>query len=300
MVEIYEKYDVDPRNPAADPYIGVHGTPSDGQVPTWVAANDRYEPQTPSSGVSELDDLSDVDAPSPSDGHVLTFNTASGKWEPQAPGGGSGGSGSYVDPNEYYEPPASPNALDDEFTAATGMTWRNQNGATAIIGKNKRLILTVPAGDQKHILERTAPATPYTFGVALTNYATSSSHIQGIVVLESSTNKMHIFEKWQTTDAAVARFSGVGPSTFAGFDGGPSGINVGRHCWQWITDDGTNLKFWYSPDGPANPILFASISRTAYLAGGADRIGIVVDEVLGSASVTCAFHHFRVTPTNTP
>jgi hypothetical protein len=42
-------------------------------------------------GISELDDVPDVDAPSPADGDVLTFDSGSGEWINAAPTGGGGG-----------------------------------------------------------------------------------------------------------------------------------------------------------------------------------------------------------------
>lgn len=48
-------------------------------LPSWEA---------PAAGATELDDLTDVNAPSPSDQDVLTFDVASGEWIAQAPPAG--------------------------------------------------------------------------------------------------------------------------------------------------------------------------------------------------------------------
>lgn len=60
--------------------------PTDGQVLTYVTANSRWEPATPSV-VASIDDLNDVDTSTvaPTDGQVLTWDNAAGQWEPATP-----------------------------------------------------------------------------------------------------------------------------------------------------------------------------------------------------------------------
>lgn len=64
-------------------------TPADGDVLTWDATPGEWVPAAPTGGSNALDDLTDVDAPTPADGDVLTFDSGSGDWVPVAPSGGT-------------------------------------------------------------------------------------------------------------------------------------------------------------------------------------------------------------------
>jgi hypothetical protein len=48
------------------------------------------------SGISDLDDLTDVNAPTPSDGDVLTWDATPGEWVAAAGGGGGGGDLTFI------------------------------------------------------------------------------------------------------------------------------------------------------------------------------------------------------------
>ncbi len=48
--------------------------PSDGQVLTWNNSNSEWEPQTIAGGVTDINDLSDVNATTPADKHVLVYD----------------------------------------------------------------------------------------------------------------------------------------------------------------------------------------------------------------------------------
>lgn len=63
-------------------------TPANGDVLTWDSTPGEWVPAAPTGGSNALDDLTDVNAPTPSDGDVLTFNNGTGDWEPAAPSGG--------------------------------------------------------------------------------------------------------------------------------------------------------------------------------------------------------------------
>lgn len=65
-------------------------TPANGDVLTWDSTPGEWVPAAPTGGSNALDDLTDVDAPTPSDGDVLTFDSGSGDWVPAAPTGGGG------------------------------------------------------------------------------------------------------------------------------------------------------------------------------------------------------------------
>ena len=72
-------------------------TPSDGEVLTFVNANNRWESALPSGGVASLNAIPDCDVPSPSDGEVLKFNNTSGNWEAGADQSGPASLGGLTD-----------------------------------------------------------------------------------------------------------------------------------------------------------------------------------------------------------
>lgn len=83
-------------NDLGDVNVGTPGPGEDGYVLQWNDAAGEFD-LTPAggSGVSALNDLTDVDAPSPTTGDFLQFNGGTGNWESTAvaPGSGAGGAG---------------------------------------------------------------------------------------------------------------------------------------------------------------------------------------------------------------
>ena len=64
-------------------------TPSNGDILTWDSTPGEWVAAAPSSGIAELDDIPDVNAPTPANGDVLTWDSTPGEWVPAAPTGGS-------------------------------------------------------------------------------------------------------------------------------------------------------------------------------------------------------------------
>lgn len=65
-------------------------TPTNGDVLTWDSTPGEWVAAAPSGGIAELDDVPDVNAPTPSNGDVLTWDSTPGEWVAAAPSGGSG------------------------------------------------------------------------------------------------------------------------------------------------------------------------------------------------------------------
>lgn len=63
-------------------------TPSNGDVLTWDSTPGEWVASAPSSGIAELDDVPDVNAAAPSNGDVLTWDSTPGEWVAAAPSGG--------------------------------------------------------------------------------------------------------------------------------------------------------------------------------------------------------------------
>jgi hypothetical protein len=66
-------------------------SPANGDVLTWDSTPGEWVATSPGALTADLDDLSDVNAPTPSDGDVLTWDSTPGEWVAAAPTGGSAG-----------------------------------------------------------------------------------------------------------------------------------------------------------------------------------------------------------------
>lgn len=63
-------------------------TPANGDVLTWDSTPGEWVPQAPAgAGSFVLDDATDVNAPTPANGDVLTWDSTPGEWVPSAPSG---------------------------------------------------------------------------------------------------------------------------------------------------------------------------------------------------------------------
>jgi hypothetical protein len=91
-------------------------SPSNGDVLTWDDTPGEWVPAAPTGGSNALDDLTDVDTTGVADGDVLTFDSGSGDWVPAAPTGGSGG------PVEFI---GTTNTLTSGALEITGMSLAN-------------------------------------------------------------------------------------------------------------------------------------------------------------------------------
>ncbi len=92
-------------------------TPANNDVLTWDSTPGEWVAAAPASVPSTLDSLTDVVAPTPADGEVLTWDSGTSKWVNEAPAGG-GGSALYTRWDELI-PDVTPHADTDEFTSNT-------------------------------------------------------------------------------------------------------------------------------------------------------------------------------------
>jgi hypothetical protein len=214
--------------------------------------------------------------------------------------GGSGGSTPAADDLlAKWAVPGSPNAMDDEFDGSSSATWTDINTPTYSTVHNS-LLFTVAAADAKKLRVQTAPSTPYTAVCALTYYAASGANgTPGMWFRQSSTGKLYVMGYNTVGDVSVNHYSGPGSGTFVGTDIGAVGSKCNaRHIWMAVTDNGTNLRFWYSPDGVRWLELGSGVARGGYMTGGPDQVGIGTNGV--DAAHDVRFHHFRVTASATP
>lgn len=204
-------------------------------------------------------------------------------------------------------PPATANALNDEFTDAATLpgggsaiwTWSNQGTASIALGIGGRgAVLTVlsPGGVTNSLkaIEQTAPATPWEFTakVALNARSGTNYFTAGMFMRESGTGKCLTLTIGHDISEKVQVSRWTNSTTY-----GAESFNQAwyRHItYMRIKDDGTNLIYSYSIDGLVYFPLFSE-GRTAHMAAGPNRIGLCGNNAHASLNCYGSFHWFRRT-----
>jgi len=162
---------------------------------------------------------------------------------------------------------------------SSDFTWVNQ-GTTVVTDQGGTVAMRLPtsSGENVRVQKRAAPSTPYSLVAAVRVLAFREGIPSvGIGFRESSTGELvvlafsndgtqenrFIVYKFNSATSFSAAYSGLGTSTHCLF--------IASEVWLKITDNGTNLIFYASPDGVEWAQLF-SISRTDFMAGGPDEI----------------------------
>ena len=177
-------------------------------------------------------------------------------------------------------PPASANAMDDEFTAGSlggAWTWVNQGSATATLSKSI-LALECPtsASTAWHYIYQAAPSTPWEVQAKCAFLAGFPTNFwsAGLVLSDSSGKIIH-FGPSVNINVKVQYYNS--PTSFNSSPSGslPDSSNNAL-LYLRVKDDGMNLTFWFSMAG-SGWHQFAQLSRTAFLASGPTRVGLGVD-----------------------
>lgn len=152
--------------------------------------------------------------------------------------------------------------------------WLNQGGATAI-DRDGRIVMQVPndVGTQIRGLFQSVPSTPYSIVLTFSMVTQREAAAQvGLTFRESSTGKMMgIYRHANDTLEVIKHDSAILVNTSVVAAAWQFGNSV---TWFRIEDDGTDLKFYVSPNGQ-DWLEFASEGRTVFMAGGPDEIGFV-------------------------
>jgi hypothetical protein len=207
--------------------------------------------------------------------------------------------------------PCTPNALDDEATQTFGApadandpfwTWVNQGVATAAYtGGVLNITSTTAAGVSMHCLVQTAPATPYTVTSLIYWTGTSTSAGTGyqhawLVFRESGTGKMEAVGLYNqnlnhNTEMMVRKYTSATVASTIAYEGyGANFLSPGNPR---IRYDGTNLFFYWSPDGVTFPQAFTE-AKNAFFTTAPDQIGICLDPEQGASMLD--MDYFRVLP----
>ena len=173
---------------------------------------------------------------------------------------------------DFYGPIYKLKPLDQ-----SGWSWVNQGGAT-VTQANGVVYMTGPtqAGRNSRLRVTAAPATPYTVTALLVSALPAVNFTwAGLAWRESGTGK--IIEHYRIQSGAIEGVKNTNETTFSAGFGASLPLLVGSLTPHWlrITDDGTNLKTFYSIDG-INWVQVNSEGRTVFMAGGPNQIGITV------------------------
>lgn len=206
-------------------------------------------------------------------------------------------------PNQIDIPPATANALDDEFDNAATLpgggsaiwSWDNQGTGTAAVSNGSlQLTALAAAGNNMKSIIQTAPATPWEF-TALVYRASRGGNFTnaGLIAMESSTGKRMIIGLNFNSGEIVQVDKYTNANTFGVTAATESGARIGK-AYLRVVDNGTNLIWYYSQDGIAWIQLYSE-ARTAYMAGGPNRIGLATESNSAAFTVINSCAWFRRT-----
>lgn len=193
--------------------------------------------------------------------------------------------------------PCTPNAMDNEFTATSGISdandpefsWLNQNSATATLtGGMVSLSSPTRGADNLNCIIEAAPGTPYTFVTVMypnVQPAAGSANFQpGIAFYESATGKI---ETWGTQSQSTATYKFLltewtNTSTQNGTYPTQNSVPA-NPVYLKIQNTGTNLVFSSSPDGI---IYITQLTQpvATFFTTGPNNIGLCIDNNTGASA----------------
>jgi hypothetical protein len=198
--------------------------------------------------------------------------------------------------------PCTVAALSTEFTDTSGIadtadpiwTWVNQNSATATL-TGGMLSLAAPsrAGSENlNCLVITAPVTPYSFVGLIYPSMTEASASTGIGLFmvgfrESATSKLELIglnyqNVFPASRIAVAKYTNT--TTSSSFPiVGLADVAIAPYYLK-IQADGTNVKFFSSPDGVIYTQQFSETKAT-FFTTAPDQVGICIDSKTNASSM---------------
>ena len=187
-------------------------------------------------------------------------------------------------------PPGPLNSLTDtsgNALTASSFTWINQSTTTAtdLTGNvGIKLIPPTGTGQNLRILKRAAPSTPYTvygaFNLGL-HMSTGVSHA-GLCFRESGTSKIKIIGLASEDNGGQLQPYGIyvgnytNASTFSAWNFNVDWGYDPKIVWVAMEDDGTNIKFHWSPDGVEFMEVHTSL-RGGFFTTAPDEVGFYIN-----------------------
>lgn len=228
---------------------------------------------------------------------ITTNNVSTSKhgFAPKSPNDGTvflNGLGAYSAPaaSAADAPPASPNAMDDEFTGSSlDVKWvqNNVSGQTYTVGSGILSMVGPATGvDTVHAIEQTSPSTPWTFVTkCVTAMPTSSgTFFGGLSARESSSGKIYT---WSIGN------QGGNLLTFYRWNGGASAaftntsVGISMAVYMKLQDDGTNMVASHSMDG-VNYVQDSSTTVVSTFTTAPNKIGLFIENN-GAGVTSCDY-----------
>jgi hypothetical protein len=186
----------------------------------------------------------------------------------------------------FAQPAVTINGIPNQLAGGASVpafTWDNQDGSTVtnLLGTER----LAAANDAAVIHARyvLAPVTPYTLtALVRPDWTNAEGDARfGLLFRQSSTGKIINFQLMRNSSGtAIAAIDWWNTSTSFNSDWYISTSSVwnpltiyASYVWQRLTDDGTNLSFFYSLDGIYYTQLATSLARGSFMTGGPDEIG---------------------------
>jgi hypothetical protein len=212
-----------------------------------------------------LDNLNDVDTTTtpPTDGQALVYVDADGLWKPGTVSGGGGGT-------SYERSRAVPLIAD--------FTLQNSNSGVVVDGSGSTGVYfdSVNSTAGIRLLRRNGapPTTPYSIITrSQAIRGPSASYPASIVLRNSSTGRIIIFGAYNYNQELVQNWSSY-TSFNSNILSAVTTWGSGPPVWRKVTNDGTNLSFFWSVDGE-NWYLAATAALASYISS-VDEIGMGV------------------------
>jgi hypothetical protein len=266
------------------------------EVPTKNAIRDKIE--TMGGGVSDLDDLSDVDLTGQADGDVLT--RVAGVWVPETPGAGSSPVWVSSDPRT---PPGSPSVDDHEFLTGDtiGGTTLGSPGTAPAIANNRLVITggTTGSADMKAVAW-TAPSTPYVVTArAQIKVAPNTFHVCSVFLRSSVSGVMVTAEILRNAANFHDYYIGYCKYSALTTRGANAQIQTNNdYAFLRVEYNGTNITVKVSTDGNEDnwhTSLTETVGTTFTGGNLPDQFGLGVDSINGSVAGIGFFDYVRIT-----
>jgi hypothetical protein len=186
--------------------------------------------------------------------------------------------------------PASPSAIDDEFTGGTldaKWAWVNQSDASASVA-NGALRLSSATGDRVwSLLLQSAPAAPWTIAAKLRMQGVLADFTSAGIAVRNSASGAHanIGLYFKSTDPGGG---GIELQEYSDLTTYAADIGIARfgfihaNVYFKLVNDGTNLTSFYSLDG----ITYTQVAQTAIatVLGAVNQVGLSVWSINGGGS----------------
>jgi hypothetical protein len=198
-------------------------------------------------------------------------------------------------------PPATADALDDEFTASSldvKWTWTNQGAATASLSNGCLHLASGVTTTQANLITQALPAgTTWRFRTKFgTSGTLTNNHGPALALRESGTGKIIHWGVMVNVGVLSWRVDyWNSPTSYNGTPYAPSGLaSMPSAGYLEIERNGSTLYFRYSSpgDGEGFQTLF-SASLTAFFTTAPDQVGLLVHTLSTTIPITGVFDWFR-------